>query len=148
MAAGMGMPSTGASTMATARSTGSRRLAGCLVLAAGLAAASTPALAQHRHHHHGHGPRVHFGFVFGAPVYPRWHHAPRYYYPAPVIVQSQPPVYIEQEPQQAATVPPETAYSTDAAAYWYFCRESNTYYPYVKSCAGPWQRVTPQPPPG
>lgn len=124
----------------------SHRLAGCLALAAGLAA-STPALAQHRHHHH--GPRVHFGFVIGAPVYPRWHYLPpRYYYPAPVVVQAQPPVYIEQEPQPPSTVPPETTHSADAAAYWYFCRESNTYYPYVKSCAGPWQRVTPQPPPG
>ena len=129
------------------------RIAGSLALAAGLLAASAPALAQH-HHFYG-GPRVHFGVVIGAPFYPHYYYpGPRYYYPAPVVVQSQPPVYIEQEQpplqqqQQSSAAPPEAGYSADSASYWYFCRESNTYYPYVKSCAGPWQRVTPQTPPG
>lgn len=126
-------------------------------LAAGLLA-GTPVLAQqhrshqvhqrghhqvHRQHvqRHDHGrPRVHFGVVIGAPVFPIWHApAPRYYYPAPVVVQAAPPVYIERDPPVAA--PAEST-------YWYFCRESNTYYPYVSTCAGEWQRVTPQPPPG
>ena len=118
-----------------------------VALAAGLLA-STPVLAQH-HRHHGHhqghgghgGPRVHFGVVIGAPLFPLWYAPPpRYYYRAPVVVQAAAPVYIEQEPATAAPA--------DASAYWYFCRESNTYYPYVSTCAGQWQRVTPQPPPG
>jgi len=101
--------------------------------------------------HHGsreyHGPRFHsaprvqFGVVIGAPILPLWYSPPpRYYYPAPVVVQAAPPVYIERDPQPEA--------QADASAYWYFCRESNTYYPYVNTCPGEWQRVTPQPPPG
>ena len=49
-----------------------------------------------------------------------------------VVVPASPPVYIEREPEQA---------------YWYYCRESRAYYPYVKECPGPWQRVVPEPPP-
>ena len=30
--------------------------------------------------------------------------------------------------------------------YWYFCPDSDAYYPYVKECASPWHRVAPQPP--
>jgi hypothetical protein len=105
---------------------------------------------QARHHHvrphhgfshHSHGFRHHsharFGLFIGAPLL----FAPWYYpaYPAPaVVIPSSPPVYIEQG--QAAAPAQE-------AQYWYYCRESETYYPYVKECAGPWQRVVPQPPP-
>jgi hypothetical protein len=39
----------------------------------------------------------------------------------------------------AASAPP-------AQAYWYYCRDSQTYYPYVRSCNGPWEPVLPQPP--
>lgn len=95
--------------------------------------ASAPAAA---HGSHRHAPRVHFGFVFGAPVYP--FPQPRYYYPAPIMGPSSPPVYIEQGQPSPA----------DSASYWYFCAESDAYYPYVKHCPGGWQRVTPQPPPG
>ena len=33
-------------------------------------------------------------------------------------------------------------------AYWYYCSSPPGYYPYVQRCAGPWQPVTPTPPPG
>jgi hypothetical protein len=101
-----------------------------------LAAMSTPALAGGRHHHH--GPRVSLGFHFGVPLFSPWyyHPAPVYYYPAaPVYVQPPaPPVYVER-----SDVVPE------GAGTWYFCRESNTYYPYVKQCPGGWTRVPAQP---
>jgi hypothetical protein len=29
--------------------------------------------------------------------------------------------------------------------YWYFCAESNTYYPYVEICPGGWETVVPTP---
>jgi len=29
--------------------------------------------------------------------------------------------------------------------YWYYCTASRTYYPYVRDCAAPWQRVVPKP---
>lgn len=129
-------------------------LMGMLALAAFLAA-SQPASAKDRHHRHHGGARLHLGVVIGAPLYPYWHAPPRYYYPAPVYyypapvvaVPAAPPVYIEQTqtPSASASAP---AAESDAASWWYFCRESNTYYPYVKSCPGGWQRVTPQVPPG
>jgi hypothetical protein len=34
----------------------------------------------------------------------------------------------------------------EGAASWYFCRESNGYYPYVKQCPGGWERVPARPP--
>ena len=126
----------------------------CSLLVAGLSL-SLPVQAQGRHHHYHHGgPRVHFGFVVGAPLYPYWYAPPpRHYYPAPVVaVPAAPPIYIEQTPPLAqspypAHVPPALS-GDDAGAWWYFCRESGIYYPYVKSCAGGWQRVAPQTPRG
>ena len=92
------------------------------------AAASAPALA--------HGVR--FGIGIGVPLYPpAWYYPPPAYYdPQPVVVQSPQPVYLERAPAQAAP----------AEQYWYYCADTQTYYPYVKQCASPWQRVSPQPP--
>ena len=96
---------------------------------------------HHRHHHHGHRHHghghAHFGFFFGAPlVWPPWYYPPNYYYyPPAAVVPSAPPVYIEKGEQGAAPA--------DDAQYWYYCRESEAYYPYVKECPGPWQKVVP-----
>ena len=117
-----------------------RALRAIVVVALALcaSAASAPAFADRWHGHgwHGHS-RVHFGLYFGAPLY--WPAYPYYpYYPPTVVVPQSPPVYIEQGEQGA-----------EAAAgqgWWYFCRESNAYYPYVKHCPGGWERVSPQPP--
>lgn len=93
---------------------------------------------------------VRFGFAFGWPGYgyPGAYYSPYYYppyypyYPAGVGVPASPPVYVEQGQQgPAASAPP-----APAQAYWYYCAESQAYYPYVNQCAGQWQRVSPQPP--
>jgi hypothetical protein len=34
-----------------------------------------------------------------------------------------------------------------APAYWYYCPDSRTYYPYVRQCASPWQKVPAKPGP-
>jgi hypothetical protein len=99
-----------------------------------LALASSAALAHGRG-----GGRVHLGFHFGVPLgwYHPWYYAPPpvYYYPAPVVVQPPAPTtFVER-----SDVVPEGAGS------WYFCRDSNGYYPYVKQCPGGWQRVPAQP---
>ena len=65
-------------------------------------------------------------------VYPYWYPYPvPYAYPAPpVVVQSaEPPVYVQQQPQQQS---------------WYYCREANGYYPYVQQCPSGWMQVPPQ----
>ncbi len=82
--------------------------------------------------------RGHFFFDFTIPIgVGPWWWGPAYpYYPypyyaaPPVVVQQSPPVYVQpQAPQQPA--------------YWYYCPNSQTYYPYVKECPGGWLTVVP-----
>ncbi|MDB5803003.1 MAG: hypothetical protein JWN73_325 [Betaproteobacteria bacterium] len=94
---------------------------------------SAPAQAWY---HHGYGPR--FGFYVG-PGY--GYYPPAYYYP-PTVIQSAPPVYIEQSPQPAYSAPAPAQNSS-----WYYCAGSRSYYPYVKDCPGGWQQVAPRPAP-
>lgn len=50
------------------------------------------------------------------------------YQPPPEVIE-QPPAYSEPEQQQ-----PD---------YWYYCRNPQGYYPYIKSCPGGWMQVRP-----
>lgn len=96
----------------------------------------------YRHH-----PRssIRWSINIGAPVYgpfyqpfpPFFHHP--FYNPPLVVVQppAPQPIYIERASPQASALEP---------GYWYYCQESQAYYPYVKQCAGAWQPVAPQPP--
>ena len=87
---------------------------------------------------HGRG-RVHLGVHFGVPL--GWH-SPWYWAPPPVYYPVAPVVVSPPAPTtwvERSDVVPE------GAASWYFCRESNGYYPYVKQCPGGWQRVPAQP---
>jgi hypothetical protein len=97
-------------------------------------------------HDHG-GGHVRFGLTFGVPLFDPGYYSPYYDYPypaypayayPPVVVQSAPPVYVEQGAAQAAPAP--------APADWYYCAASNSYYPYVSECPGGWQRVPARPP--
>ena len=115
-----------------------------LALAMGLASSET-AFARG-------GARIHFGVTLGAPLY--WYgaypapyyyspyYSPYYYYPPSVIVASPPPapVYVERERIEQAPA------RQDSSGSWYFCRDENAYYPYVKQCPGGWERVSPQAP--
>jgi len=75
------------------------------------------------------GPRAFVGVGVGLPlVYP---YAYPYSYPvysSPVVAESAQPVYVQPGQQ-----------------YWYYCRDSQAYYPYVKECPGGWIKVVPQP---
>ena len=88
-----------------------------------------------------HGARV--GVSFGAPLLPATTTRPittrRYYYP-PAVVAAPAPVYIEQGASARARRPPP---AQSQSAYWYYCRDTQTYYPYVQQCASPWQQVVP-----
>ena len=86
---------------------------------------SATADARWRHHHH-HGAR--FGIFIGAPLVAYPYYAYPRYYPAPVVAPA--PVYVEPAPQASSN-------------YWYYCRESAAYYPYVQTCPSPWQPVVP-----
>ncbi len=120
-------------------------LAGLGVFGA-LAFAATHAEAQ-RHRHHHHGARV--GVYIGAPLllapwgyYSRpYYHDPYYY--RPVVVREQPVVYVEQQPPGATAPAPQ---AQTQQPYWYFCQDTQTYYPHVQNCATPWQQVIPHAP--
>lgn len=92
---------------------------------------------------HGGHARARVGVYIGAPLlFSPWyypHPYGYYYYPPRVVVPAAPTVYIERGQAASPTQPTQ--------AYWYYCPESKTYYPYVSQCAVPWQRVVPQPPP-
>ena len=80
-----------------------------------------------------------FGFPIWGPGPAYYAPPPAYYYPAPVVVSNpNPPVrYIERQNQNAAPA---------SADWWYYCDQSRSYYPYVKTCPGGWQKVSPTPP--
>jgi hypothetical protein len=106
------------------------------------------------------------------PAYRPAYYAPPYYYqPAPSYYYPPPPVYIERAPEYVPppepeySVPPQSQYSPQPqpqysepqqpqyseprqsqpeSQNWYFCAESQAYYPNVQSCAGGWQRQAPQ----
>lgn len=142
------------------------RSIGLALAALSLTAASTAANADrgYRNYHHGghghyhggpyYGGRASFGIVLGAPL---WYPSPyysSYYYPysaypaypaypytAPVVVGTAPRVYVERGDVALQDSPPASS------PYWYYCRDSATYYPYVRECASAWERVPARPAP-
>jgi len=103
-------------------------------------ATSLPADAHGGRHYR---PRAHVGVYFGAPLLwyhpgPNYYYPYRYYYPPVVAAPASPPVYVERGDSYS---PPG-----ESQGYWYYCPAAEAYYPYVKQCAGGWQRVAPQPP--
>ena len=117
-----------------------------LLVCSGLAVLAAAAPAEARHYHSGvsvnvgwssgywyrgwHGGRGGWWWVVG----PGW-----YYYPEPVYPYPE-RVIVEREPVMTGPPPAQS---------WYYCRESDAYFPYVSSCAAGWEQVpaTPPPPP-
>jgi hypothetical protein len=103
--------------------------------------------------HHGqgwgwHGRGYGWGFGFYAAAWP-WFYPGYYGYAVPVFPYSfyseqaaAPVEYIELNP--AASPAPATG--DNPSNDWYFCQSPEGYYPYVKTCAGGWQKVPAQPP--
>jgi len=134
--------------------------------AAMLLVASTPAEAHGRGHGHS---RARVGVYIGAPVVfgawgwhrpppPYYYYPSSYYYPQPPVVVREivrePLVYYDERgnalpPGHHRTQPsaPAQPQAGSDAPTWFFCADTQSYYPYVKDCASPWQRVVPQPPP-
>ena len=87
--------------------------------------------------HSGHVPRhARVGVFLGAPLFAPMYYPPSGYYYNPSLPAG-PTVYIEQErvPADAEAADPQ---------YWYYCRESSAYYPYVSECPQGWQQVVPE----
>ena len=110
-------------------------------------AASDAAFARHSGRsgssgsRHSSAHRAAIGVMFVAPAF--WYFRTPVYAPplviAPVVAPASPPVYIERGDAQSASI-------QSAGEWWYYCAQSSTYYPYVKECAGEWQRVAAEPP--
>lgn len=94
------------------------------------------------------GPRVIYSSpiysspIYSAPIYvPPIYAPPIYVSPVQYVqrIETPPVVYIERSDPQPVVEPAP-------GAYWYFCQDSGSYYPYVGECASPWQPVPAQPP--
>jgi hypothetical protein len=145
-----------------------------LILASVMMAASlqTHAGGGHRHGGHSHarvGVYIGAPLVFGSwwvgsrPYYPYAYYPSYYYSPPPVVVRErvvvrEPLEYYDEQGNpvsahpQVAQAPAQHQPSAQPqpgapAPTWYFCADSQKYYPYVQTCASPWQRVVPQSPP-
>jgi len=88
------------------------------------------------HGHHGgwHGRFYYYGwygpwYPYAYPYYYPYSYPYYYAYPSPAYPSASVPV--PSEPQQS---------------YWYYCRDSKAYYPYVTSCPSGWVPVLPTPP--
>jgi len=86
--------------------------------------------------HGGNGPRVGIGFWVGPgwwPYYYPSYYYPYYYPPDPPVIIQQPEIYTQPQAQETPL-------------YWYYCKEPQGYYPYVKECPSGWMKVVPTPP--
>ena len=125
-------------------------LGGSLITASANAAGGGHFHGGHGGHFHGAG-RVGVFVGVAPPLFYSPFYYPRYYYPPAVVVPgpvASAPAYIEQ-PALGEAGPPPVGVPAATGAYWYYCRDSQTYYPYVQECASPWDRVAPNSaPPG
>ncbi|MDE2365832.1 MAG: hypothetical protein KGM95_02735, partial [Betaproteobacteria bacterium] len=71
---------------------------------------------------------------WGGPYYGYGYYG--YGYPPVAAMPSAPPVYIQRQDIEPSAPQPN---------YWYYCRNPEGYYPYVKECAEGWVQVAPQP---
>ena len=100
----------------------------------------------------GRGPRVvvgvgpFFPYPYAYPPYPYPYYPPPYYpppyypYPAPVVMQQQPQVYVQQP-----AVQPAPALAPAPPTQWYYCASSHGYYPTVPKCREAWIKIPPPP---
>jgi len=91
-------------------------------------------------------PRPYYYGPYGyGPYYGPYGYGPGYY---PPVVVEQPTVYTEQAQAAAPMAPPPDAVpqAQQPQQDWYFCQDTQTYYPHVQNCATPWQRVVPHAP--
>jgi hypothetical protein len=86
--------------------------------------------------------------IVTAPLYPVYPYAYPYPYAAPVYGGS---AYAEVPTYSDAPAYSDSQGDADAQGYserndyWYYCPDSQTYYPYVQTCPSPWVKVLPEP---
>lgn len=102
--------------------------------------ANAEARGRHGHSH------SHFGVYLGAPVWrapvPYYRYDPYYYQPRTVIIEREPPVYIQRQPTY--TTAPAAPAAAPGAQVWFYCTDPAGYYPHVQQCTQPWVSVDPR----
>jgi hypothetical protein len=83
-------------------------------------------------------PYSRWGYPF--PAYPSFPAYPAYpaYPPTVIVTRPAPTVYIERPAEAVEQVAPP-------AGYWYWCADSQGWYPTVPECRSGWQAVAPRP---
>ena len=120
------------------------QLVKAVLLSAALVASTAPVPARAD----GFGWGLLFGTLVAAPLIASAYYSPYYYgpygygyapgyYPQQVYVQ---PTYTRPAYAQQASAP-----AVQQSFSWYFCPGGNGYYPYVRTCPGGWQTVSPVP---
>ncbi len=112
-----------------------------LLLIAGLAAAAGTLSATGRGGRGGHGggydslyrsEHISSRAPVTGPVFAPWYPAPPYWYYEQTVAV---PAYIERDPAASGGSQPQ---------FWFFCKASGIYYPYIRQCPEGWQEVAPQ----
>jgi hypothetical protein len=90
----------------------------------------------------GYGLGYYGGYGWGGPYYGSgWGWGGGYYSPgygySYGAVPSAPAVYVQRQDIEPA--------ASQSNNYWYYCRNPEGYYPYVKQCTEGWLQVAPQP---
>ena len=95
-----------------------------------------------------HRTSVGVGFSFGFPGY--WYGPGPWYYPPAAYPYYDPYYYPSYYPAVPTTYVEQAtpAPAQPQGQWWYYCVDAKAYYPYVRECAGGWQRVAPTPPGG
>jgi len=99
-------------------------------------------------HGYGHGYGYYGGYGYGWWGYPYWWDYPYYPY-YPYYYPYYDPYYYEgygRPPVLPEGVTPPAESGQQQPSYWYFCRDPEGYYPYVKDCPGGWLTVVPREP--
>jgi len=123
----------------------------CIALAAMALIVAGSSIVDARGGRGGHGGHGHHGGHFsgsffigplwgpgwGWPYYNAYPYYPYYpYYSGPpAVIQQEPDTYIEKGTQDEEQI------------YWYYCKDPEGYYPYVKNCPKGWLKVKPDPTP-
>jgi hypothetical protein len=88
------------------------------------------------------------GIVVASPLwYPSYPYPYPYPYAAPVAggpAYAEVPTYSDSPAYSDAPNSDAQGYS-ERNDYWYYCPDSQTYYPYVQTCQSPWVQVLPEP---
>jgi hypothetical protein len=88
-------------------------------------------------------PSYQYQYYSNPSYYDPYAYAQAYQPPPRVIVREREPAYADE---RVYSEPAPARYSARDTWSWYYCRESNAYYPYVRRCAGGWESVPAVPP--